>query len=84
MKRNYFTSKANAQETMHDNFYKKVNSCSDEEYSAILYVNVATEASAVIKTYKKCANKECDTLVQIFTDNREGREYFRTIKNWMK
>jgi hypothetical protein len=84
MTRNYFTSKANAQETMRDNFYKRVKSFSDSSDLVVLYFNTTTSASAVLKTSKNNFNKECDTLVQIFESHEAGKYHFETVKNWMK
>lgn len=84
MKTSYFTSKATAQQTMKANSYKKVSSCFDSEYNVALYTNTLTGASAVLKVYKHNVNKECDTLVKIFGNNEDGKNYFEIIKGWIK
>lgn len=84
MTRNYFTSKATAQKTMKENSYKKVSSCSDSDYNVALYTNTMTGTSAVLKVYKHNVNKECDTLVKIFENKEEGKNYFEIIKGWIK
>ena len=84
MAQSYFTSKATAQKTMKENSYKKVSSCSDNDYNVSLYVNVLTGASAVLKVYKHNADKESDTLVKIFENNEDGKNYFEIMKGWMK
>lgn len=84
MAHNYFTSKATAQKTMKENSYKKVSSCSDNEYNVSLYENTLTGASAVLKVYKHNANKECDTFVEIFGNKEDGKSFFEAMKNWMK
>ena len=84
MTNSYFTSKAAAQKTMKENSYKKVSSRSDNDYNVAIYVNTLTEASAVLKVYKHNAAKERDTLVKIFENNEDGKNYFEIIKGWMK
>lgn len=84
MAQGYFTSKAIAQKTMKENSYKKVSGLSDNEYNILFYANTLTGTSAVLKVYKNNASKECDTLVKIFENNEDGKNYFEIIKAWMK
>lgn len=84
MKRSYYTSKANANETLNANGYNKVLNFENQLIETAVYQN---ENGAVIRivTTKLSQREEDNTLVQVMDDYKEGENRFcDTVANQLK
>ena len=78
MKRSYYTSKANANETLNANGYVQHLHFEDDQIEVALFENL-NGTHIVTRTTKQYPNEESNTLVHVMDDRKEGVDRFSEI-----